>query len=97
MKKMKIYFYGEIYNIRNSYDIYKKETESGEEKIYEYNNKTKKYETSIKKLKKNTKSYHISYHYTSIILYIYIILFKLEILFLMMCVCFSLVILHLSL
>ena len=71
MKKMKIYFYGEIYNIRNSYDIYKKETESGEEKIYEYNNKTKKYETSIKKLKKNTKSYHISYHYTSIILYIY--------------------------
>ena len=41
MKKMKIYFYGEIYNIRNSYDIYKKETKSGEEKIYEYNNKTK--------------------------------------------------------
>jgi len=50
MKKMKIYFYGEIYNIRNSYDIYKKETKSGEEKIYE-NNRTqnKKIRTSVKK------------------------------------------------
>jgi|TARA_B110000008_G_C16834110_1_gene509813 hypothetical protein len=50
MKKMKIYFYGEIYNIRNSYDIYKKETKSGEEKIYEYNRtQNKKIRTSVKK------------------------------------------------
>lgn len=69
MKKMKIYFYGEIYNIRNSYDIYKKETKSGEEKIYELQqHKTKKYENLYKKIKKNTKSYHmiISYHIVSL-------------------------------
>lgn len=72
MKKMKIYFYGEIYNIRNSYDIYKKETESGEEKIYEYNNKTKKYEHLYKKTKKKDEivSYIVSlYEYNFIFLY----------------------------
>ena len=64
MKKMKIYFYGEIYNIRNSYDIYKKETESGEEKIYEYNNKTKN--TNL--YKKNKKKYEIVFHIYRIII-----------------------------
>ncbi len=47
MKKMKIYFYGEIYNIRNSYDIYHTRRKQRAEKKRFMNtteHKTKKYE-----------------------------------------------------
>ena len=78
MKKMKIYFYGEIYNIRNSYDIYHTRRKQRAEKKRFMNTTTKqKIRTSIKKIKKKYEivSYIVSlyeYNFIYIIYYIYI-------------------------
>ena len=53
MKKMKIYFYGEIYNIRNSYDIYHTRRKQRAEKKRFMNTTTKQKNTNL--YKKNKK------------------------------------------
>ena len=70
MKKMKIYFYGEIYNIRNSYDIYHTRRKQRAEKKRFMNTTTKqKIRTSIKKIK---KKYEIVSYIIYEVKYIYI-------------------------